>query len=48
MEYSETKYKVIERFVSRDALFVGTYKECELFKLKNKHKYTLLVIADNN
>lgn len=48
MQYKDKKYKVIERFINRNALFVGTYKECELFKLKNKQNYTLLIITENN
>jgi len=47
MKYIEKKYKVIERFVSRKALFVGTYKACEVFKIKNREKYTLLIISEN-
>ena len=38
-------YKVVERFVDADkALFIGSYRECEIFKIKNRNNYSLLVI----
>ena len=38
------RYKVIERFVSFEPLFIGTYEECEYFEIRNRFKYKELTI----